>query len=444
MGHPASYRRCNPRRRRRTGLSTISLELNGGWLARRVDNGRVVAAQQTGPAATASSASARGLDWFTFFLADIQTGFGPFVAIYLTAQQWTQLDIGLVLTAGGLVALAAQMPGGALVDAARSARVIAGFAVVAICLSALAIALWPTFSVVMGARVLHAAASCVLGPVIAALSLALVGHAALGARLGRNARFASIGNGVAAAAMGACGYLVSNQAVFLLTAALAAPAIVALARIRTCVIERPAPLTADATTAGLGKVLRDRRLLIFAGCILLFQLANAAMLPLMGSILTMRSAAWATTLIGACIVVPQLIVALFAPWVGRLADKWGRRPLLHLCFAALAARGLLFAVISDPYLVVAVQVLDGVCAAVLGVTLPLVVADIMRASGRFNLGLGIVGSAVGIGAALSTTLAGFAIDHFGSSLAFLALAGVAGCGLFTVWGLLPETRPSGD
>ncbi len=400
-------------------------------------------ANQTTPAATsaASSRSARGLDWFTFFLADIQTGFGPFVAIYLTTQQWTQLDIGLVLTAGGLVALAAQMPGGALVDAARSARVIAGFAVVAICLSALAIALWPTFSVVMGARVLHAAASCVLGPVIAALSLALVGHAALGARLGRNARFASIGNGVAAAAMGACGYFVSNQAVFLLTATLAAPAILALARIRMGEIERPMRLTTAAATAGLCHVLRDRRLLVFAGCILLFQLANAAMLPLMGSILTMRSAAWATTLIGACIVVPQLIVALFAPWVGRLADKWGRRPLLHLCFAALAARGLLFAVISDPCLVVAVQVLDGVCAAVLGVTLPLVVADIMRGSGRFNLGLEIIGSAVGIGAALSTTLAGFAIDHFGSSVAFLGLAAVAGCGVLAVWWLLPETGP---
>jgi predicted MFS family arabinose efflux permease len=295
----------------------------------------------------------------------------------------------------------------------------------------------------MGARVLHAVASCVLGPVIAALSLALVGHAALGARLGRNARFASIGNGVAAAAMGACGYLVSNQAVFLLTAALAAPAILALMRIRNDEFQRPA-LTVETATAAWWSVLRDRRLLIFAACILLFQLANAAMLPLMGSILAMRSPAWATTLIGACIVMPQLIVALFAPWVGRLADKWGRRPLMNLCFIALALRGLIFAVTSDPYLVVAVQVLDGVCAAVLGVTLPLVVADIMRGSGRFNLGLGIVGSAVGIGAALSTTLAGFAMDQFGSSAAFFALAAIAGCGVVTVCWLLPETRPAAD
>jgi predicted MFS family arabinose efflux permease len=281
----------------------------------------------------------------------------------------------------------------------------------------------------------------VLGPVIAAISLGLVGHAALGARLGRNARFASIGNGAAAAAMGACGYLISNQAVFFLTAALAAPAILALARIRTSDVTRQRDIDATVTPATVRSALSDPRLLIFAGCILLFQLANAAMLPLMGSILTMRSSESASTFIGACIVVPQLIVAGCAPSVGRLADAWGRRPLLFLTFAALAVRGVFFAFVTSPYLVVAVQILDGVCAAVLGVLLPLVVADIMRGTGRFNLGLGIVGSAVGIGAALSTTLAGYTIDHFGSSIAFFSLASIAVCGLACVWLLLPETRP---
>jgi MFS family permease len=392
----------------------------------------------------ASAGSARGLDWFTFFLADIQTGFGPFVAIYLTAHEWAQLDIGLVLTAGGLVALAGQMPGGALVDAIRSARLVAGLAIVGICLSALALAIWPIFSIVMGARVLHATASCVLGPVIAALSLGLVGHAALGERLGRNARFSSIGNGVAAAAMGACGYLVSNQAVFILTAVLAAPALLALWRIRSSDIRPLDHVHAAGGSAGLRTILSDRRLLIFAGCILVFQLANAAMLPLMGSILTMRSSEWASTLIAACIVVPQLIVAGFAPLVGRLGNRWGRRPLLLLCFAALAVRGVLFAFVANPYLVVAVQIFDGVCAVVLGVMLPLIVADITRGTGRFNLGLGIVGSAVGIGAALSTTLAGYTIDHFGSTAAFLGLASIAAGGLGSVWLLLPETRPRAD
>jgi MFS family permease len=400
------------------------------------------ARKQTAVAAStaASPAGARGLDWFNFFLADIQTGFGPFVAIYLTAQAWTQFDIGLVLTAGGLVALACQMPGGALVDAVRSARFVAGLAIAAICLSALALAIWPTFTVVMAGRILQAAASCVLGPVIAAISLGLVGHAALGARLGRNARFASIGNGVTAAAMGACGYLVSNQAVFFLTAAFALPALFAIANIPAGRVQDPKNVRPGAPSATVRSVLGDRHLLAFAGCILLFQMANAAMLPLMGGILTMRSSEWASTLIGACIVVPQLIVAGCAPWVGRRADSWGCKPLLLVCFAALALRGVLLAFVLNPYLVVVVQALDGVCAAILGVTLPLVVADITRGTGRFNLGLGIVGSAVGIGAALSTSLAGYVMDHFGRMAAFGGLASVAVCGLALLWLLLPETR----
>ena len=418
------------------GLSIIALEQPGGWKS------SVPSAGLPSTAAAPPDTSARGLDWFTFFLSDVQTGFGPFVSIYLTTHQWTQFDIGLVLTAGGIVALAAQMPGGALVDAVRSAKLVAAVAVVAICASALAIALWPSFAVVMAARALHAAASCVLGPVIVAISLGLAGHAALGERLGRNARFASIGNGLAAAMMGACGYLVSNQAVFFLTAALAAPALLALGRIRTSDITRSSRRSCAPPRIGLRSVLSDRRLLVFAGCILLFQLANAAMLPLMGGMLALRCGDWAASFIGACTVVPQLVVVGIAPFVGRAANAWGRRPLLILCFAALAARGALFAVIRDPGVVIAVQALDGISAAVLGVLVPLVVADIMGGSGRFNLALGIVGTAVGIGAAMSTTLAGYAMDHLGGLLTFSLLASVAVCGLSLVWFMLPETRPA--
>jgi len=161
-----------------------------------------------------SSGSLRGLDWFTFFIADIQTSFGPLLAVYLTTQKWTLTDIGLVLTVGSLVSLAGQMPGGAIVDAARSVRRAAASALIGIGVSALLVASWPVFIIVLGARALHAASSCVLGPAIAAISLGLVGHAAVGERLGRNARFSSIGNGLSAAVMGAFGYLLSSAAVF--------------------------------------------------------------------------------------------------------------------------------------------------------------------------------------------------------------------------------------
>jgi MFS family permease len=146
-------------------------------------------------------------------------------------------------------------------------------------------------------------------------------------------------------------------------------------------------------------------------------------------------------LIAACIVVPQCVVAALSPWVGRQAQSWGRRPLLLIGFAALPVRGVLFATVTDPNLLVAVQLLDGVTASVLGVMVPLMIADLTRGTGHFNVGQGIVGTTTGIGASLSTTIAGYTSDHFGSMFAFLGLAAVAALGFATVALLMPETRP---
>ena len=405
---------------------------------------------QTPEAPHPSRSSLRGLDWFVFFVADVQTGFGPFVAVYLTTQKWTQIDIGFVLSIGSIVALLGQMPGGMIVDAARSERLVAGVALCAITASALAYALLPIFPVVFAAASLHAAASCVLGPCIVAMSLGLVGYRGIGNRLGRNARFASIGNGVAAAAMGACGYFFSAHAVFFVTAALLVPTLVALSRIQPREVDpdlahgaMPAKeLTKEKSEApgGFRAVLRQRNLFVVAGCIALFHLGNASMLPLMGSVVTTRSSDWATVLIAACIVVPQVMVALISPWVGHQAQVWGRRYFVLAAFASLALRGVLFAAVKNPTALVAVQLLDGVAAASLGIMVPLMVADITRGSGHFNFAQGLVGTAVGIGASISPTFAGYLSDRFGSAAAFLGLALVAAVGLAIAWLILPETR----
>jgi MFS family permease len=375
----------------------------------------------------------------------VQTGFGPFVAVFLTTQKWTQVDIGLVLSAAGFVSLIGQMPGGALVDAARSERLVAGVAVGAICLSALGYAALPIFPMVLSAAVVHSLASCVLGPAIAAISLGLVGHAAIGARLGRNARFASIGNGLAAAAMGAVGYF-SPRAVFIVTVFLLVPALLALRNIAAAEIDPERAhgamprRRADKPRTKPGELMQNRPLLVFACCLLLFHLANAAMLPLLGSVVTMRSARWGPVLIAACIVVPQVVVAASSPWIGQRAQIWGRRPLLLIGFAALPIRSILFASVTNPELLVVVQLLDGVTAAVFSVMVPLVVADLTRGTGHFNLGQGIIGTFVGIGASLSATLAGYISDHLGSPAAFAGLAAIAVVGLAVVWLLMPETR----
>jgi len=395
-----------------------------------------------------SQRSVSGLDWFTFFLGDIQTGFGPFISVYLVTQKWNQTDIGLVLSIGALASLLSQIPAGALVDAIRSERSAAAAAVLAIGVSAFVIAVLPIFLAVAAARVLQSMASALLGPAIAAISLGLVGRHALPARLGRNARFASAGNGAAAALMGACGHFLSAQAVFFVTAGFAVPALAALFRIRDSEVNAASAHggVCDERTSGIGPglmlLLRKRSLWVFAGGIILFQMANTPMLPLAGSELTMRAGGSAVALVAICIVLPQAIAALFSPWVGNLARSIGRRPLLLAALGVLPVRGLLFAFVTGPSSIVAVQMLDGVSASVLGVLIPLVIADIAYGTGHFNLAQGLIGMAVGLAAAISTSAAGYVADRFGEHAAFLSLAGTAACGFLLLTLLMPETRPS--
>ncbi|HEX6841051.1 MAG TPA: MFS transporter [Stellaceae bacterium] len=420
--------------------------------------------------AGAAGAAGHGLDWLNLFVANIQTGFGPFIAVYLTTQGWTQTAIGAALSLGTITALVGQVPAGALVDATANKTRVAGFSIIVFTLSALLFAIRPVPLAVYLAEVLHGLSSCTLGPAIAAISLAIVGQAAFARRLGRNARFASIGNGIGAALMGACGYYVSERAVFFLTAALTLPALAALVPLSDLgdrqAGRRPPPAAstlpafaallplfdrrrrqarrppAPAARYPLGRVLCDRRLLLFATCAMLFTLANAAMLPLAGSALTKRAGSESSLLIAACIVLPQVMVALLSPALGGLAETRGRRPVLLLGFCALPLRGLLFAAVTDPALVVLIQVLDGIAAASFGVMVPLVANDIAGAAGRFNLSLGFVGVAIGVGATLSTILAGWIADRHGDAAAFAALAAIGLAATLLVAGAMPETRPA--
>ncbi|MGB8280489.1 MAG: MFS transporter [Pseudolabrys sp.] len=394
----------------------------------------------------ASQRSLRGLDWFAFFVADVQTAWGPFVATYLTSVAWTQFDIGLILTIGTITGLALQIPAGMLVDRVPAKRLLAALAVASISASALLLALWPIFSVVVAAKVLHAIASSLLGPTLVAMSLGLVGHALFSIRLGRNVRFLSLGNAIAAGVAGGIAYYYSNQAIFFLTAALGIPTLIALAQISSSEID-PELARGGISKSGvdtwfdaISGLVHHRVLIGFAATIVLFQLANAAMLPILAGILAKRDPETAALVLSICILVPQFVVVAIAPWIGVTAQSWGRRPLLLLTFVALSARGAIFAVTSDPYLLVAAQLLDGVSAASLGVLVPLIIADVTRGSGHFNFAQGLIGAAVGIGASFSTTLAGFIADTSGAAIAFLLLACVGMMGLVFVFTIVPETR----
>jgi hypothetical protein len=288
-----------------------------------------------------------------------------------------------------------------------------------------------------------------LGLAIVAISLGLVGNTALAERLGRNQRFASTGGVVAAGLMGLIAYFLSFRAIFFVAAALVLPLLVALGRIRpadihfgraSCIPDHQGH--SRPPRVGLRSLWNNHGLLVFAGCIFLFQMANASVLPLAGETLAYSKQALSSLIVSALIVVPQAIVAIMAPWTGRQANTWGRRPLLLIGFAALPVRALIFAWTTDPIILIVAQLLDGLSATMLGVLTALIVADLTAGSGRFNLAQGFVGTISGIGASLSTTLSGLLAGSLGRTAGFLGIAAVALAAALLLWLLMPETKPS--
>ena len=398
-----------------------------------------------------SSTSLSGLDGINFFLAGMQAGFGPFVAVLLADENWTQQNIGFVLSASGLAGLLSQLPGGELLDVSRSKRFLVALGAVVVAVSALLIALWPILPVVFAASVLQGVTGGILGPAVAAISLGLVGYTALAERLGRNQRFASAGALIVTGLMGVIGYFLSYRAIFFVSAALVFPLLLAIARVRSADIhfgrscgqpdhhESTPPPRAERLSLS-----KNLNLLIFAGCLFLFQFANASMLPLVGERLAYRNGTGASFIISALIILPQIVVALSASWVGQLAQSQGRRPLLLIGFGALAVRALLFAVTVDPPLLICIQLLDGISGSVLGVLTALIVADLTNGTGRFNLAQGFVGTFAGIGATLSTTFFGLIVGNFGSAIGFLSIAAAALTTVFLALLFMPETKPSNE
>jgi predicted MFS family arabinose efflux permease len=277
------------------------------------------------------------------------------------------------------------------------------------------------------------------------MSLGIVGRGAFDIRQGRNQTFNSAGNVMAAVSMGLLGYLVSNRSIFFFVVALAVPTILVLFMIRPAEIDYELARGANDGEKG-GKVesvrvlFQDRPLVLFLVCAVMFHFANAAMLPLLGEMLAKGHGRSSMMFMSACVVTTQFVITLLASWSGRKAGTWGRKPLLLIAFGVLPIRGVLYTLTSNTILLVAIQTLDGVGAGIFGVVSVLVIADLTRGTGRFNLTLGAITTAVGIGASLSQVIAGSIVHHAGSSAGFLFLAGVAATAFAILYFFMPETR----
>ena len=391
----------------------------------------------------------RALDAANFFLADVRDGLGPYLAVYLlTEQHWDEARIGLVMSVATIAGILAQTPAGALVDATRAKRSVMAVAAILVTIASLSLPLFPSFLPVAISQGVAQAAGVIFPPAIAAVSLGIFGHRAFTKRIGRNETFNHAGNAVAAGLAGLSAYWFGPTVVFYLLGGMAIASLLSILAIPERTIDHDLARGLDGANeanhheqpSGLKVLLTCRPLLVFAICALLFHLSNAAMLPLVGQKLALQDKNLGTSLMSACVVAAQLVMVPFAMLVGARADRWGHKRFFLAALLILPIRGALYTLSDNPFWLVGVQLLDGVGAGIFGAIFPVIVADFMRNTGRFNVAQGAVITAQSIGAALSTTLAGFVVIGAGYSAAFISLGAVAALGAVICGLALPETR----
>jgi MFS family permease len=399
----------------------------------------------------------RTLDALNFFLADVRDGLGPYLAIYLIAVRgpargWNEATVGVVLTIAGIVGLLSQTPAGVLIDRARNKPRIIMVAALLVTASSVSLPFVSGYTMVAITQSVAAAAGAVFAPAISAVTLGLVGPKLFARRVGRNEAFNHAGNAASAALAGMLAWSFGPVVVFWLMAALTIASVAVAMRIRNGDIDNAVARGLDCEPDGDGDgdceqpgawrcLIQNRPLLIFAVVAFTFHLANAAMLTSVGQLLAKTVGKdQATSLTAACIVAAQLVMVPVAIVVGRHAEAWGTKPIFLVAFGFLALRGALYTLSNDPWWLVGVQALDGIGAGIFGALFPVVIADLTKGSGRFNVSQGAVATAQGLGAALSATLAGSIIVAAGYSAGFLTLAAIAAAGFVLYLVAMPETK----
>ena len=392
--------------------------------------------------------SIRALEATNFFLADVQTGLGPFLAAYLAGAGWEPGRVGVALTIGGIITVVLQAPAGAIVDQLRTKRLILVFASAVLAVGAVLLSITAAPWAVYTSQVLIGGAGPFLGPTLATVTMGIVGVTFFDRQFGKNQSFNSGGNVACALLIAGMSHFFGNRTIFITAAVLTIPTVLAIRAIRSKDIDydlaRGGAIQVDgkevAARASVSKtLLGDRTLLVFLACAFLFHFANAAMLPQLGEMLSHGSRASAAPFMSACIIVTQVVIMCFAPAIGRFANLHGRKPLLMVGFGVLPIRALLYTLTHNSGSLIAVQIVDGIANAIFVVVSILVVADRTRGTGRFNVAQGSLATAVGIGAALSNTFGGELIQHFSYRISFLSLGAVAALAFVLLWAAFPET-----
>lgn len=411
--------------------------------------------------------SIRALRALNFFVADVQNGMGPYMALYLqTSVHWGPARIGAALAAGNIAQVLAQTPAGALIDRVRQKRALLLFGIGLIALAVLATAFFTTKPVVMTGQALIGTAGAIFPLCLSAIALGLVGRKKFDRAQGTNQAFNAAGNMFAALALGAVGYYFNMRWMFCFVGLLCVGAVLCVLRIKGDDIDydlaRGADKATDDKSAGepasqpapsgsawdgikellssFGSLLKQKPVLVFLVSAIIFHFANAAMVPLVTQLLARGVGTQQAILFtSGYMVASQLVFMIVAAVSGKLAGKLGRKPLFLFAFVALAVRGVLYTMSHHPAALIAVQCMDGLGAGIFGVVGVLIIADLTKGSGSFNAAQGAIATAQGLGAFLSNSVAGYLAKNRGDDFTFLTLAGIAVVGLVVFWVFMPET-----
>jgi MFS family permease len=401
-----------------------------------------------------SSRSLHGLDALNFLMADVRDGLGPFLSVYLKGtQHWSSGNIGLVMAASGIAAAICQIPAGLIVDTVRVKRLLIAISGLLVAAGCILIAFFPKLPTVLAAQITLGAASAIIPPCLAALSLGVVGHRLMAARISRNEGFNHAGNFTAAILAGGLGQYVGVKWLFYLVCAFAIASALVVLLINPKEIDHELARGADSTSdeptrhnpLSFSALWKKRDLKVFIVSVMLFHFGNAAMLPLAGQVIAKVHPGMDVIALSACVIAAQLVMVAVAAGVGHALRRGiGRKSIFLVALAVLPVRGVLFSMTSSPYAVVLIQLLDGIAAGIFGVIGVVIASDVMRGTGRFNLAQGLMALAVGIGAALSNVTGGYVVEKFGFASGFLTLAAISVFALVFFAVFMPETRRDDD
>lgn len=395
-----------------------------------------------------SSRSLFGLSGMIFFMSDVRPGVGPFLSIFLKSfLQWSTDKVGLALGIADLTASICQIPSGLLVDSTKAKRFLLLVACLAISLSCFLILNFPFFQIILFSQGLIGVATAIIPPSIAAITLGLVGRTHFSKRVSINETWSHAGNVFTAAIVGFMGYLLGLQWILYLVILFAFLSIFFMSFINPHEINHLAAreLTNDhndknKTPLSIYNFLKKGDLLIFCFSVFLFHFSNAAQLPLIGQLLSPKNPEISSIFMGACIILAQLVMIGVAYSMGFLMVSMGRKPLFLFALGVLPFRAFLYTLTENPFLLLSIQLLDGIGAGIFGVIGVVTISDIAKGTGRFNFSMGLMALSQGIGASLSNVMSGYIVNKLGFHAGFITLAAIAICGICFYGILMPETK----